>query len=105
MTLNEYQEQAYGTALPECKNSNYMILGVCNESGEVAGVVKKFYRGDFSEEVLREKMKKEIGDALWYLSGLAQTLELTLEEIGEANIAKLKDRHARGVVKGDGDNR
>lgn len=105
MNLNEYQDKAWSTALPQCQNGNYMLLGFVNESGEVAGAVKKFTRGDFGEEVLKEKIKKELGDAFWYLAGLARTFGITLEELGQGNVDKLADRKARGVLAGSGDDR
>lgn len=105
MNLNEYQDKAWSTALPQCQNPNYMLLGLLNEGGEVAGAVKKYERGDYGYEVLREKIKKELGDQFWYLAGFAKTLDLTLEELAEANVAKLADRKARGVLAGSGDDR
>jgi hypothetical protein len=42
---------------------------------------------------------------LWYLTQVATELDLALDDIAEANIAKLMDRLERGKIKGDGDNR
>lgn len=39
------------------------------------------------------------------LSCLAKRQGYTLEQVAEINIAKLRDRQARGVIKGDGDER
>jgi NTP pyrophosphatase (non-canonical NTP hydrolase) len=105
MKLNEYQDQAWSTALPECQNPNYMLLGLLNETGEIAGAVKKFLRGDISALELQNRIKKEAGDALWYLSGFLKSQDIYLEDVGQENVAKLADRKARGVLKGDGDNR
>jgi hypothetical protein len=42
---------------------------------------------------------------LWYLSQLAEELGYSLETIAEANLKKLADRAARGVISGSGDQR
>ena len=47
----------------------------------------------------------ELGDVLWYLTQICTELDLTLEEVAEANLVKLFDRLERGKIKGDGDNR
>jgi len=46
-----------------------------------------------------------LGDVLWYLAQVCTEINLSLDEVAEANIAKLLDRLERGVIKGDGDNR
>jgi NTP pyrophosphatase (non-canonical NTP hydrolase) len=85
----------------------YPTLGLTNEAGEVAGKVKKIFRdkgGVISDED-REALKGELGDVLWYLTQICTDLGLSLEEVAEANIAKLFSRMERGQIQGDGDNR
>ena len=41
MTLNEYQQQAMTTCLPESENFSYMMLNLAAEVGELAGKVGK----------------------------------------------------------------
>jgi NTP pyrophosphatase (non-canonical NTP hydrolase) len=105
MNINDYQDKAYTTALPSARNSNYMLLGLLNEAGEMTGVVKKYLRGDYGDEIMLQKLTKEIGDTLWYLAGFASTMGINLDEIAQANLDKLQDRMKRGVLMGDGDNR
>lgn len=50
-------------------------------------------------------MMLELGDVLWYCANLANELQISLDLVAEKNIAKLKDRAARGVIKSEGDNR
>ena len=85
----------------------YPTLGLTNEAGEVAGKIKKIFRDKQGVigEVEREALKSELGDVLWYLAQVCTELDLSLDEVAEANIAKLFDRLKRGVIKGDGDNR
>ncbi len=85
----------------------YPTLGLVNEAGEVAGKIKKIFRdkqGQISDED-REALKQELGDVLWYLTQICTELNLTLEEVAEANITKLFSRLERGKIRGEGDNR
>lgn len=103
MNFNEYQKLTYELALPQCKTKEYMVLGLANEAGEVAGVMKKLLRDNTPE--VKQIMKKELGDVFWYLAGTASEFGLSLEEVAEENIRKLHDRRDRGVLQGSGDNR
>lgn len=106
MLFDTYQQLAARTAVyPGQRSMEYAALGLANEAGEVAGVVKKFIRDEPEYQQSREQMKKELGDTLWYLSECARTWGLQLSEIAEYNIAKLLDRQDRGVLKGSGDDR
>ena len=109
MDFNEYQKAARSTAIyPNIGNNiTYPTLGLCGESGEVAEKVKKIIRDDGGvvTEEKKELLKKELGDATWYISNIASELGITFNEIAELNIAKLKDRQNRNVLKGSGDNR
>ena len=109
MDLHTYQRRAAQTALYPNAGSNpiYPTLGLCGESGEVADKVKKVLRdhgGRFSDEV-RADLALELGDVLWYVSQLASELDLDLDAIAEANLAKLASRAERNVIAGHGDRR
>ncbi len=107
MEFNEYQKEARKTAVYPNIGSNfiYPTLGLCGESGEIAEKIKKVIRDDngIITEEKRELLKKELGDVLWYISNLASELNVSLSEIAEENIKKLKDRQDRNVLKGSGD--
>lgn len=85
----------------------YPTLGLTNEAGEVAGKIKKIFRDRKGQitEADREALKSELGDVLWYLTQICTELDLSLEEVAEANISKLFSRLERGAITGDGDNR
>jgi NTP pyrophosphatase (non-canonical NTP hydrolase) len=108
MEFNQYQEEARKTAIyPKTALIVYPTLGLCGEAGECAEKVKKIIRdknGVFTKED-RESIKIEAGDALWYLSNLMSDCEITLEELAQANLDKLKSRQERGVLGGSGDQR
>jgi len=108
MDMNAYQAAAKETAVfPADQGVVYTTLGLASEAGEVADKVKKIIRdsgGVFSDEA-RESIKKELGDVLWYVSGLAWELGFSLTEVADANITKLSSRFERGKIGGSGDDR
>ncbi len=108
MTFKQYQDEAVRTAIYGTGSKIiYPALGLANEAGEVLGKIKKVLRdkeGVFTEETNLE-IGKEIGDVLWYIAALARDLDLDLNVIAENNIIKLRDRQARNVIQGSGDNR
>ena len=108
MGFKEYQQLAVRTLLLEPGNIEtlyYLTLGLTNEAGEVAGVVKKYIRGDYPQDEVIDRLKGELGDVLWYLAVMAEVLGISLSDIAAHNIAKLQSRQERGVLRGDGDNR
>lgn len=110
MKFDEYQKRALSTVLSsedQFKDLLHWVLGINGESGEIAEKVKKIIRdkgGKVSEEDKRE-LAKEIGDVLWYLAVFAEDLGMSLDDIAQANLAKLQSRKQRGVLGGSGDNR
>ena len=103
MTFNEYQKLAKSTAVyPDGYKMVYPTLGLTGEAGEVAEKVKKYIRDGTA---CRDDLKKELGDVLWYLSAIASDLDLSLEDIAQTNVEKLKSRLKRDKIKGSGDNR
>ena len=109
MDLNAYQQGARSTArYPDVgANPIYPTLGLCGEAGEVADKVKKVLRdrgGSFTPEV-REALKLELGDVLWYVAQLASELGFELNDVAEANLNKLAmSPDGRWVVAGTQEN-
>ncbi len=111
MTFNEYQEVQRSTASYGSPNLLYPALGLGGEAGEVLEKIKKNWRNlgvafpsQYTNE-MKEALAKELGDVLWYVSAIAGELEIDLDDVAQANINKLLDRRARGVIKSEGDNR
>jgi len=109
MDFNEYQAKSRKTArYPAIGHAViYPTLGLTNEAGEVAGKVKKIFRdqGGQISEASRQALQAELGDVLWYLAQICTELGLALDDVAEANIAKLYDRLERDAIHGDGDQR
>ena len=109
MNLQEYQEFALSTAIYPDKGENltYPILGLCGEAGEVAEKLKKIIRdkeGVVSPSDIDE-IEKELGDVMWYIAAICHELDITMNEVIDANVAKLKSRRERNKISGSGDNR
>lgn len=108
MDFKEYQEQAVKTAIYGAGSTIiYPALGLGNEAGEVQGKIKKVLRdnGGIFDTESRNKISDEIGDVLWYMAALSRDLGISLEDVANNNLAKLRDRQARNVIQGSGDNR
>ena len=109
MEMNEYQGAAKLTAVYKTADQQLVctVLGLNGEAGEVAEKIKKVIRDKNSviDETDRKEIQKELGDVLWYLAVLADTLGLDLESVAATNLEKLRSRHLRGAIHGQGDNR
>lgn len=103
MNLLEYQNKAYGYALPSAKNLNYLMFGLTGEVGELNSLFAKQHRDGHTMDWML--VKKELGDVLWFVSSLARLYGFSLEEIARMNIDKLESRQKRGVIGGSGDDR
>ena len=103
-TFEEYQKFVNETATYPRRGSNpYPLYGLVSEVGELFGKLKRPLRGETPPPNKDELY--ELGDILWYLTESAHYRGFSLEQVAQANVAKLRDRHARGVQYGTGDNR
>lgn len=127
--LDEYQRIATKTAIYPGHGTPlgliYAALKGAGEAGEFAEHVGKAMRDDglISEPYTREfddktqiefrdltperheKLVKEIGDQLWYLSAKCNELGISLSHAAHMNLEKLCDRSIRGKLGGSGDDR
>lgn len=106
LNLNDYQQLALRTAGHHGdleRTLLYTTLGLNGEVGETAEMVKKaFFHG---HELDRDKLKKELGDVLWYVAVMADALDMTLEEIARENVEKLARRYPEGFSSARSRNR
>ncbi len=72
-------------------------LGIAGEGGEVADVIKKVLHHDTPLD--KDKLIKEMGDVRWYLEYLCATLDITMEDVEERNVKKLRARYPDGFTK------
>ncbi len=88
----------------ELRNLFVMTTGLAGESGEVCEKLKKYVR-DNNSPFDYTGLKKELGDALFYLCRIIRFFGWDPSEIIEENVRKLEDRTSRGTLQGSGDNR
>jgi NTP pyrophosphatase (non-canonical NTP hydrolase) len=97
MTLDEYQAAAARTANAKLSDHERLFdaaAGLAEESGEILGLVRKHVFQ--SHPLVRDRLRIELGDALWCLAITAQSAGMTLEDIAAANMAKLRARYPEG---------
>ena len=99
MTIKEYQQLAMTTLNKDLNKKDMLIngvMGLCGEAGEAIDIVKKHLAQ--GHELDREHLIKEMGDVAWYLAELATVLDISLEEVLQRNIDKLKKRYPEGFA-------
>ena len=107
MELNEYQNLAKMTRNDsqgiEMERANYGLgLG---EAGELQNIVKKNVFHGHDLERTKAEVLDESGDVMWYLAMPNETYGITLEEVAQHNIAKLRRRYPEGFSKEASQNR
>lgn len=104
MNMNEYQTQAMRTAnFAVYKSDTDALLngalGLCGEAGEFADIMKKhcFQNSSSNPAPLdKEHLEKELGDILWYVALCATSLGISISDLMQMNIDKLKKRYPDG---------
>lgn len=101
MDLKEYQDLCKTTAKkfdnPEIEIATWG-LGITGEAGDIASCIKKTFA---HKNDVREGIKENIGDILWYTSMICNFFEWDLNEILNQNIEKLKKRYPEGFTLKD----
>jgi NTP pyrophosphatase (non-canonical NTP hydrolase) len=99
MTLDEYEAAAARTVNPGLDAGERLMdaaAGLAEEGGEVLGLVRKHL---YQQHPLdRERLTKELGDALWCLTMTARSADLSLEQVARANLEKLRRRYPDGFT-------
>ena len=96
MKFDEYQALAQRTSSTKYKSDKLLngLMGLNGEAGECIDVLKKYYFQ--GHELDEEKLVDEISDVLWYCAELASGLGVSLGDIAQHNVDKLKRRYPDG---------
>ena len=79
---------------PEQANMWHMVTGIGGEAGEIVDCIKKHVI--YQKPLDVENVKEELGDLLFYMSNLMQSVGLSFEEVLQHNVDKLSVRYASG---------
>lgn len=99
MTGTEFQEKAMRTAAASDSGALLLngVMGLNGEAGECIDIMKKYlFQG---HELDEEKLMDELSDVMWYAAITATGLGVTLDEVMEHNVEKLKKRYPDGFDK------
>ena len=81
-------------------------IGICSEGGELLDLVKKLlFQGKEPTPELREKIKLELGDVMWYVQQVLIWSGWSLEEVLAENTKKLSGRYPEGFSVDKSENR
>lgn len=103
MDFKKYEDMAMDLRKTQA-DAQYARDGLVSEVGEYFDLRAKARR-DGMPDNYKDRALKELGDVLWMLTAITKDEGFTLQEIAEANLIKLYDRKARGVLGGSGDYR
>ena len=69
----------------------HSMVGLCTEAGEIQDMMKKhiFY----GREIDKVNLKEELGDLMWYIAIACDEAGISLEEVMQTNVDKLKARY------------
>jgi len=72
-------------------------LGMSAEAGEFTEIIKKMvFQGKPVNDENLFHLKRELGDVMWYVMQACMALDISLDEVIEMNIDKLKSRYPGG---------
>lgn len=99
MELNRYQELCKKTSkkfdIPDLEIATWG-LGVVGGAGDIASCIKKvFAHKNYS---VKEGIKENIGDMLWYTAMICNFFGWKLEDILQGNLDKLEKRYPEGFT-------
>lgn len=102
LSFNEYQQLALRTAAeasiesPDASIQN-AALGFAGEGGEFCDLVKKLlFHGHLMTDEVKQKLRDEVGDILWYCALACRGLDTTMEQVARDNVRKLAARYPEG---------
>ena len=95
--FDEYQRAAMRTANKALAADEMILNAAMGMNGEAGEVIDHLKKAHFQGGILdRTKLIRETGDLLWYCALMAEALDVSLAEIAQINIAKLRARYPDG---------
>ena len=84
---------------PQQAHLLHMAVGVSGEAGELLDAIKKHCV--YQKQIDIKNVVEEAGDILFYLTGLLNDLNISLEDCIKANMEKLSKRYPAGRYSND----
>jgi len=70
---------------------NHALMGMMGEVGELAGAIENWIQYNRGLDLVN--IKEELGDLMWYVALMCNASGISLGEVMEKNIAKLRKRY------------
>lgn len=100
--MDDYETAALSTCQVEWGSvEEYCLYGLMSEVGEVMDLYKRSIREPSDGLEFNKQLKRELGDVLWYLTVLADSVGSSLAEVAALNTSKLAQRKAQGTIRKD----
>lgn len=109
MKISEFQEISKRTMPKMRQGKNKMRytkwdkcnygMGISGEAGEVTDLIKKHIHHKHPLDI--DELKKELGDVLHYVYGIATMFGISMDEVHTLNILKLNERYPNGYSDTD----
>lgn len=80
---------------PQQAHLLHMAVGVSGEAGELLDAIKKHCV--YQKQIDFNNVMEEAGDILFYLTGILNELDMTIEQCIQANMDKLSKRYPNGT--------
>lgn len=78
-------------AMSKHNRQEYTVIGLAAEAGEVLSLAQKAKRN--YRYIDRDKLIDELGDVLWYFTGICNEFDIDTDDIIKFNMEKLKERN------------
>lgn len=73
-------------------------IGLPSEAGEYSDILKKvFFQGKPLDDEIKTKLKRELGDVIWYWVNACRALGFDPNEVISDNVGKLESRYPGGT--------
>lgn len=100
MEFAEYQQRAEATDYNKGDDDAIRgivapLLGLAAETGSILNAYKRQFRERITEEDAKIFLKKELGDALWYLNSITTRLGFKLEEVALENLERIEEIYSQ----------
>lgn len=90
----DYRKEVLRTAASHPDQLSLGAMGLAGECGEVVDLIKKHVHHGAPFD--RDKFIKELGDVRWYFELLCSCVDVSMAEIEEKNVEKLRKRYPDG---------